>query len=312
MTDRAKFDDLPTIVINAIEDKIGPIRTVEAVPGDRPGFAARIYAGEDDVFLKAVPALSPAAEVYRREEWTASHLHPPIPPEGPLRPPAPAPRLLWSTVAGGWLILAFELINDHARHADLRPGSPDLPAVLDVVERLYTALTPSPLPDQEPAVEYVSRVMASHWHLVTDAQRALFTSAVGACKDQYLDGDTLLPGTLGASNMLIKDGQAHVVDWSEALCGPAWINAAMLGPCLIAAGHSPEQAEAVLSAATAWMDAPADGVAGLAAVRVLPLLHQIHAGPVERRKAAARKADAHWQWAAHMLGMSLPAGCEGR
>ena len=39
---------------------------------------------------------------------------------------AVAPRLLWHDQAAGWDVLAFEYIVG-ARHADYRPGSPDLP-----------------------------------------------------------------------------------------------------------------------------------------------------------------------------------------
>jgi hypothetical protein len=38
--------------------------------------------------------------------------------------------LLWHDQAAGWDVLAFEHI-DGARHADYRPGSPDLPHVID-------------------------------------------------------------------------------------------------------------------------------------------------------------------------------------
>ena len=39
---------------------------------------------------------------------------------------APTDMLLWHDQAAGWDVLAFEHI-DGARHADYRPGSPDLP-----------------------------------------------------------------------------------------------------------------------------------------------------------------------------------------
>jgi len=43
---------------------------------------------------------------------------------------APTDMLLWHDQAAGWDVLAFEHI-DGARHADYRPGSPDLPHVID-------------------------------------------------------------------------------------------------------------------------------------------------------------------------------------
>ena len=48
---------------------------------------------------------------------------------------AVAPRLLWHDRAAGWDVLAFEYV-DGFRHADYRPGSPDLPRVIDAMHRL--------------------------------------------------------------------------------------------------------------------------------------------------------------------------------
>lgn len=45
-----------------------------------------------------------------------------------------APRLLWQTEADGWNLLAFDYIQ--GRHADYKPGSKDLPEVVDVMSAL--------------------------------------------------------------------------------------------------------------------------------------------------------------------------------
>jgi hypothetical protein len=46
-----------------------------------------------------------------------------------------APRLLWQAEEAGWNLLAFEYIPA-VRHADYRPGSPDLPRVVAAMNQL--------------------------------------------------------------------------------------------------------------------------------------------------------------------------------
>jgi hypothetical protein len=48
---------------------------------------------------------------------------------------AVAPRLPWHDQVAGWDLLAFEYV-DGACHADYRPGSPDLPRVIETLHRL--------------------------------------------------------------------------------------------------------------------------------------------------------------------------------
>lgn len=56
--------------------------------------------------------------------------------------PAIAPRLLWQVEQAGWLLLGFEHVT--GQHANLSPGSPDLPLIADTVSALASELTPCP------------------------------------------------------------------------------------------------------------------------------------------------------------------------
>ena len=69
-----------------------------------------------------------------------------------------APRLLRHDQAAGWDLLAFKSIVG-ARHADYRPGSPDLPCVIDAMHRLAAIRCPD-LPVKQARqrwAEYVDR-----------------------------------------------------------------------------------------------------------------------------------------------------------
>jgi hypothetical protein len=75
------------------------------------------------VFIKGLRADHPGAVRQGREAMINPHVR------------AVAPRLLCHDQAAGWDVLAFEYI-DGARPADCRPGSPDLPRVIDAMRQL--------------------------------------------------------------------------------------------------------------------------------------------------------------------------------
>ncbi|MDP4511751.1 phosphotransferase family protein [Nonomuraea turcica] len=295
MNDRPNWQALPISIQDAVEAQIGSVKKIETVECSRPGFAARVYAAHDDVFLKAVPRTSPSAELHRRERWAARHL----------RPSARTPRLLWDLDKDRWHVSAFELINDHTRRADLRPGSPDLPAVLATMAELGQMLAPSP-GGARPVIEHVNGLWATA-RLMLDQppgdlhQRDLYLTTLNEFTVDDLRGDTMLHGDLSPRHLLIKDGTVYVVGWSRVSFGAGWIDAALLAPQLVAAGHTPEQADALLSTVPTWRQAPMDQVAGLTAVWTLYHRHKARYGAQERSDACMRLADAGQAWLAHRL-----------
>ncbi|MFD0479857.1 hypothetical protein ACFQ0B_75750 [Nonomuraea thailandensis] len=273
---------------DVIEDRTGTVIKAETVIGRRPRCATRLYAKEDDVFIKAVPANSPAAEPYRREQWAARHL--PV--------PAPAPRLLWSLEIDSWLVLAFELVNDYARHVDLRHDSDDLPPVLDAVGWLAAERCALPGPS---AIEHFSGLYAKGRLMLDQPHvRDLYLPALEGFDIDRLGGSTLIHGDLGPRTLLTKDTVIYGIDWSTASLGAWWIDLALLGPQLIADGHSPEQADELLSAAApAWANTPAPDVIGLTAICGSHRLYQAEYGPGSRRDEALRLAHACRTWLTH-------------
>jgi len=285
---RFQWCDLPAAARDAVEDRFGPVRrAVSAGPGLTPGVAAHLITASGGVFLKAIPLRSPALGHYEAERGVNTAL-----PAG-----VPAPRLLWSGRAGGWLLLVFRHLAG-ARHADLTPGSPDIPRVLDTITGLAAALTPCPYPDAPDITGKISGM-----------RRRALQLGVGTAELQHLElgvlrGTTLLHADLHDGNLLVAGGRVHVIDWSLACRGAAWVELALLAPRLVAAGHPPRQVEALLSSAPAWRDAPADAVAALAAVSWAFSTAMAERGPHELRARRRRAADAAAAWLTYRRELS--------
>jgi hypothetical protein len=298
VTTRPAWEDLPAEVRHTVEQHVGSyvIKAETATSGIMPGLAARLHleAGHS-VFVKAIQATSAGATLHLTEAWAGRIL-----PEE-----APAPRMLWSGVSGDWLVIVHEYVNDNSRHADLTPGSTDLPAVLDTLARLEALLTPAPKGGAEVATN-VEALRAKGRHLLGKPageleHRDLYERAVSRFDAAALAGDTLLHYDLSASNILITGkGQVRVIDWSFAARGAAWVEPAMLAPRLVEAGHTPEQVDHMLASVPVWQTTPRDTVAGLAALWTLFRVYKAKYGPEEVRGARARAASAGHAWLTYL------------
>jgi hypothetical protein len=79
----------------------------------------------------------------------------------------------------------------------------------------------------------------------------------------YGDGTTLLHADLGPDTMLLAEPETGdvVIDWAYLHQGAAWIDPALFLPHLIRAGHTPQQAEALMDASVAgWAGAPPEAI----------------------------------------------------
>ncbi|MEV4474683.1 hypothetical protein [Nonomuraea sp. NPDC049504] len=294
-TTRPAWEDLPDAVINAVEARFGQVLKAETMTGGiMPGVVARldIEGGEHErVFLKAIERDHDAAKLHLRERWAGENL-----PEE-----VPTPRLLWSGTLHGWHTAVWEYVNDHARHADLSPGSGDLPAVLDTMALLGTMLTPCPngampVSDNVKALVAKGRAMLDKANL---PNRELYEAAFECLDPAHLRGNTLLHYDLSASNLLVAGKRVKVVDWSFAARGAVWLDAALFAPRLVEAGHAPGKVDELLSTLPPWKDAPRVAVAGVAAAWTLFREYKARFGPEEIRDARARAAEAGRAWLAH-------------
>ena len=122
----------------AIEARTGGVRAARTVgAGLNSQLAVALETEAGTVFVKGLRADHPGAVRQGREAMINPHVR------------AVAPRLLWHDQAAGWDLLAFEYIGD-ARHADYRPGSPDLPRVIGAMHRWPHQL-PGPASQTGPA-----------------------------------------------------------------------------------------------------------------------------------------------------------------
>ncbi|MEV0406141.1 hypothetical protein [Actinoallomurus sp. NPDC050550] len=272
--------------------------------GFTSGLAARIQLADGErVFAKGISASHPLAAKYRDEAATTRML-----PAG-----APAPRLRWDGQVADWVVLVLDDLD--ARHADLSPGSPDVPRTVATVAGLAEALTPCPI--DAPAAEMELAGIVHGWAVLAAAPNAdlddwtrRHLSDLAALETDWLTaagGDTLVHGDVNASNLLVDRVQAvYLIDWAQPVRGAAWLDVVDLVPHLILAGHTPIAAEATLSDVRSWHDTDPAVITSYAAA---------FAGYWERssrlpappgvpylRRHQARAARAAVAWTAHRTG----------
>lgn len=185
-----------------------------------------------------------------------------------------APELLWSFEDEEWIVLGFAHVE--ARAADFEPGSPDLPVIMELVRRI------GELPLPEVAREW--RETRLDWWADRDAP-------------ELFRGDSLLYVDFHPANILIGPERPWVVDWSWPTRGAAFIDPAVLVPQLIAAHHSPAEAEAWAARCPAWTEADPEAVDAFAVASARMARHRALREPGRPWRSAM--ADAVQLWAAH-------------
>jgi hypothetical protein len=204
------WHDLPEPVRDSIVAKTGTYLSDESVgTGHNCLLGSVLRTTSGSVFLKGVPADHARAVWTQRNEAVVNRHVQPL-----------APRLLFHIQSDNWDILGFEYLHD-SRHADLSPGSPDLPHVAATLQSL--AELPSP-----PTTEL--RTIDDRWRDYAGAAASL------------LAGRTLAHTDLHRHNILIS-GTAKLVDWAWPTLAANWIDTASLAVQLIQAGHTPAEAE---------------------------------------------------------------------
>lgn len=184
-----------------------------------------------------------------------------------------SPELRWQAQDDAWIVLGFEAV--HARPADFTPGSPDLPAVLDLLARIGDLPLPAVAADWP----------ETRWdHYTTTAADA-----------ELLRGDTLLYTDINPDNLLIGDHASWAIDWSWPTRGAAFIDPACLIVQLIAAGHSPDSAETQAQALPAWKNADPTAVQAFATANLRMYTTLADRNPHATWLRAMADATARWQ-----------------
>ncbi|MFD6437755.1 protein kinase [Streptomyces venezuelae] len=160
-----------------------------------------------------------------------------------------APPLLWHRENGEWIILGYEVIE--GRRCNFKPGSTDLNAVVDTLNRV--ALLQPPTWDWQ----------ETRWDRF----------ASGRGEATLFAGDALLHTDINPSNFLVDGtGRAWLVDWAWPTIGAAFIDPALLVVQLVSAGHTVEAAESWAARCAAWAQADPRAIDAFAAA-----VHRMHA-----------------------------------
>jgi aminoglycoside phosphotransferase len=244
---RLPWQAIPGHLRNRVADLLGAgVLAAQTQPGGfSPGVAARLTLADGRrAFVKAVDEVNPdSPDIHRSEARIAAAL------------PAdtPAPRLLGSVDADGWVILLFQDIEGRM------PAQPwpsdELTRVLAAMTDLAAALSPAPI-DAPPA--------ATRFHTVGDGWRELAAARAGgddltdvctwarerlsalveleARWDAAVTGTTLAHADIRADNILLTENRVVFVDWPWACLAQRWFDlVAFLPSVAMQGGPPPEQ-----------------------------------------------------------------------
>jgi hypothetical protein len=253
---RRTWEQLDDGVRTAIEAECGPVmRVIDAPAGSNCDFAATVHSRDGAVFVKAVHEDSVTAWMLGNEARLGRHL------------PEIAPRLLWYLTPGTWVVNGYEHV--HGRHADLAPGSPDLPQVAKTLAELAETI--------------------GDWPVLPIEQRwGNWTRA-----PEMLAGTGLVHTDPVAGNLLISNGTIRVVDWAWPATGAPWIDTGILVLRLIDAGHTPAEAERWAAGVPAWAGADQTAVTEFASTMAAMWKERANTRPAPHRH---RLADIATEW----------------
>jgi aminoglycoside phosphotransferase (APT) family kinase protein len=242
--ERPDWWTIPASVRHEIEAVLGSAVASAVTPpgGHSPQLAARLALVDGRrAFVKSVPDSSPLAETTRCEAAITAAL--------PVE--APAPRLLASGTTAGWFTALFTDLD--GRHPALFPDSPELTSVLDVLATVADLSIGGSLRTHLRGTAAVELAGYLHgWQELAQnppadldpwaADRLPMLTAMERERFRAVDGDSLGHSDARPDNMLFYDNQVTMVDWSHALTGAPWLDAAYLVPQLILDGWEPTTA----------------------------------------------------------------------
>lgn len=220
--------------------------------GFSPGAAAWLECPRGALFVKAVgEELNPESPTFHRREAVVS---------GALPASPRFPALLDVYDEDGWVALAFDAIEGRLpRHPWNRA---ELETVVQALEQVHDALTPSPAPHLERAALFYQRLFGG-W---ADLAAAKETEGLDPWSRRHLsrlaelearwpeavDGQTLVHGDMRSDNILMSRTGPVFVDWPHAAVGNpvfdlvAWAPSVRLEggpqPEELLAAHRPSQA----------------------------------------------------------------------
>ena len=268
MEERIAWDELPDTLRKSIEARTGPITTAHtATAGENSPLAATVRTAKTTTFVKGLPTGHRRAITQAREAAVAPLVR------------GISPTLRWSFEENGWNVLGYEFV--HGRHADYRPGSRDL----DGIVLLMTVLGHIEVGPGEAAL--FKRAEDRWKSYVDDPATALLFS-----------GTTLTHTDWAPHNVLVAPDRVWLIDWAWPTLGAAWTDPAHWVIRLIAAGHTPRDAERQAARLPAFATADPTHLDAFATANVR-LWDEIEQADAGTRTWTATMAEAARSWAAY-------------
>lgn len=258
---RTHWEDLSKNIRSVIQDQTGPVlRTQTVSQGLNSEIAEVLRTSTGKVFIKGLRSDHPRVWTQQMESMINPYVA------------QIAPRLQWHIKTDEWNVLGFEHID--ARHADYSPGSSDIPKVVDAIQLLGQIQCPDlPLKRAE-----------QRWASYMDDTSAL-------------RGNALLHTDFNPLNVLIN-GTARIIDWAWPTRGAGWIEPACFVLRLMAAGHTPEDAEVWAQQTPSWGTTPTKEIDAFVAANSRVWIEIAQADPQPWKKSLAEMAD---QWMRYRL-----------
>ena len=211
---------LDPALVGLIEPHTGPILETVRAFRSRSDYTGIVRTVAGRIFVKAVRDPSRATSSLEREaavNTAVRHL---------------AAELLWQARGNTWFALGFKYVPGN--HASFEPGSRDLPAAVCAIDRIGDTSLP----------DVMRSWRETRWDQYSDGAAGRFR------------GRTLLHGDISPNNLLVgPDANVTIVDWAWPTYGAGFIDPACFAVRLIAAGHTPAQAEEWASRCNGWRDA---------------------------------------------------------
>ncbi|MFI5936263.1 phosphotransferase family protein [Actinoplanes sp. NPDC051494] len=227
---RIAYWQLPPSVRYRIGEAVGPVIAADSISdGLNSSVAAILQTSAGSYFVKALPVEHRWVWTQEREAEIAPHVE------------TVGSGLIARITDDAWDVLIFDALDGH--HADYSPDSKDLGHVARLIARI------GELPCPDLSLRRAEQRLAS------------YTSA-GML--HHFQGGSLLHSDLNPANVIVSDDEARIVDWGWATRGAAWLDAAYWVSWLIAAGHTPKQAEWWAEQVPAWRMATVEGVTAFA------------------------------------------------
>ena len=271
MEERIAWDDLPRPLKQAIEARTGRIAAVRiAATGRNSPLAAIIDTAEGRVFAKGLPSRHHRVITQAREAAVAPLVR------------DISPALLWHFDEAGWNVLGYQYAP--GRHADYRPGSPDLDRLVQLMDALSAIKVPG---DPGPFKRAEDR-----WKPYVDdpASASLFA------------GPALTHSDWTPDNVLVSPSRAWLIDWAWPTLGAGWIDPACWVLRLMASGgHTAREAERQASRLPAFEAADPAHIDLFAAANVRLWAEVAQSGP---SAWTGKMAQAAQSWSAHRQARS--------